>query len=796
MGFVIDETGMCVVNKESIDQRISSMDEEELKYVFDVSSPFLTHLIRLAHCPDANKVKDAAFNMLRLLLNNIFDTNSMKNKFISYKSMQDLATEGSSSKNVGEAIMSSVMGSLDPIAILTIILDDNGTGEENDTLSKSMDGILSVLAGYNPLKLDDFIMLEKCNEGQGCAACSSLQHTLKNINPSHGHTQSPDEALLYLLRCLNHRRLNFGGDIEFAKASPICVQNGNNPRFIIVPLKNLLLNCVDVLAGDAATRTLTNISRGDCRGTDVVYSDSNEMWVGSLRERVERLTLHDRAYISHVYAFLIFSRHRQQTGDCIKQFLYTIFARFLYSATEILFCANENASKEVDGGKFLDYVKAWTNTSVMSSTLNTMKAYQLWRNEDFSAAPVLNLFSGQWKKHYNNSEVLARVGADMANFICSMASPTRLGSGGGDGSGRGNGGRNNTTTSGLDSVRSVRQAEKYIPYGFVEPYKNSFKILTTGIGPFARNHSNGNNIPCNCFHILSQIEGGEILGSTTVAVNQAAFEKTIAPGYVENGTGNTMGLITAYIDKTILGSEFPDSPSDFEKRVHKFMRDIIFNKKMIHEETVNHCKTVPHSRMLASFTTTQGIARCFDTRIYTLFLLWQRPCVEYPNVSALTASQLELMLSRDPKWAEFITRIFFIMERVSFQLADAIVKNVNEGCHNDNNNNDNNNNSGGLGAVLKLLLPSNLKDAGAAKKLIDSSLKTVSKDWTMATATATAVSANGAKAQYTSKLYDLLYEIVIKNDMDPAYVITYSYFLCNYVKFMDELLMKTIQRGE
>lgn len=754
---------MCVVNTKSITERISFMDAEEFNYVSNISSQFLTYFIRLAHCPDANKVKDAGFSMLRLLLNSVFDNNSMKNKFVSYKSTQDLAAEVSSSKNVGEAIISSIMGSLDPIAILTNILDESGG--ENDTLSKGMDGILSILEGYNPIKLDDFIMLEKCNRGQGCVACSSLQRTLIHIN-----TQSPNEALLYLLRCLNHRRLNFGGDIESARASTTFVQNENNPRVIIVPLRNLLLSCIDFLADDNSTRTLSSITNDG--GANILYS---EMWVSSLYERVKRLQLYDRAFICQVYAFLIFSRHRQQTGDCIKQFLYTIFARFLYSATEILFCANENASKEVDGGNFLNYIEGWTNTSVMSSTLNTMKAYQSWRNEGSSAAPVLNLFSGQWKKHYSNSEALARVGADMAKFICSMANPTRLGGGG----------RNNTTTSGLDSIRSVRQAEKYIPFGFVEQYRGFLKILPKGISLHARNHSNGNNIPCNCFHILSGIKGGEMLGPTTEAANQAAFSKIITPGGVENGTGKVMGLITAYIDKTILGSTIPANPSDFEKRVNKFVIDIIFSKTMIHEESVNHCKTVPDHRIwLNPVTTGQSIARCFDTRIYTLFLLWQRPCVEYPNVSALTASQLELMLSRDPKWAEFITRIFFIMERVSFQLADAIVKTVHK-------------NSAGLGAdgVLKLVLPSNLKDAGVAQKLIDCSLNTVFRDWTTASSgNADIINMNGAKAQYTSKLYDLLHKIVIENDMDPACVITYSKFLCNYVKLMDELLMK-IQRG-
>lgn len=785
---VYDEAGMCVINAKSISQRISLMTTEEFNYVSEVSSQFLTLLIRLAHCPDANKVKDAAFSMLRLLLERIFDNNSMKNKFVSYKSTQDLAPEeGSSSKNASEAIMSSVLGSLDPIAILTNILNDDDHNNGNATVSKGIHGILSILEGYNPLKLDDFIILEKCKMGEGCA-CSSLQKILKKPNILNNYSSSL-ATLVYLLRCLNHNRFNFGGDIESAKASGV-----NNPDdVIIVPLRGLLLNCINW-----ATRTTSNISDEGADilysvnnemsivssdGTDVLYSDSNEKWVSSLQEKVNRLRLEERAYISQLYVFLIYSRHRQQTGDCIKQFMYTIFVRFLYSVTEILFCTNENASKEVDGGKFLDYIGAWNAISAMGSTFHTMKAYQSWREENSSVAPILNLFSGRWKKYYNNSETLAKVGTDMAHFICNMANPTRLGNGG-----RRNGGH---TTSGLDSIRSIRQAEKYIPFGFVEQRRDSFlRILPIGIKSHAQRHSNGKNIPCNCFHILSKIEGGEILGSTTKAVDQAAFGKIIIPNGVENGTGKVMGLITAYIDKTILGCDFPDNNENFEKRVNKFANDIIFSKTMIHEESVNHCTTVPESRMWDNPVIPPGnTARCFDTRIYTLFLLWQRPCVEYPNVSALTASQLELMLSRDPKWAQFITRIFFITERASFQLADVIVKNVTD------------NDGGGLDAIKQMFSSNFKQNADVAQNLINCALDTVYKNWTNIrrneqqktgadSDSPNIIDLTGQKAQYTARLYDLLHEIIIENDMNPACVIPNSAFLREHIKGLDELMMK------
>lgn len=735
--FIIDEAGMCVVNTKSITDRFSVMEDEEIKYVANISGQFLTNLVRLAHCPDVNKVKEAAVRMLRLLLNNVYDNHSIKNKFVSFIAKSELV-EAPSSQKIGQMLM----GSLDPVAILSHLLDD-GSG---DKLSGSISSMFSVLKGYNPLKLDDLVVLEKCNGGVGCKACISLQQTLEL-----GDNSPPVEALLYFLRCMNHQRLNFGGDLESAKASSTFNKNYNNPKIIIIQLRNLLLNCLDFLGGG----TLSNI----------IGNDENEMWLQSLHNTVNNIPVQERAFISQVYCFLIFSRHRQNSGDCIKQFLYTIFARFLYSATEIMFCATENASIDVDDGKFLKYLQGLTNTVVMSSPLMTTKAFLTWRNEGSSVAPILSLLTGQWRQNYQNVKDLTRVGSELVECISDMAKPTRLGVS-----------RIGGTTSGLDSVRSVRQAERYIPFGFVSQHRGSLTLSSKGVSMQARNHSTGDNIACNCFHVLSGVRGAECLGPDNNQ-HQATFEKILSPKGVENGTGQVLGLITSYIDKTILGCSVPRNKTEFEKRVTQFVQDIIFTKTLLHEDTVNNVKKVPHSKFWNNPVVTGGDqARCLDTRTYTLFLLWQKPSIPDTNVSALTASQLELLMSRGPEWVAFITRIFFIMERVSFQLADAIVKNV----------------KGGEG---KFILPSQFQEATQAQRLIDNSLNAVYRDWTNAESrVGEIIQLTGFKAQYTMEVYNLLYKIVIEHDMDPSIIINHSEFLCNIVNSMDDLLMKTIQQ--
>lgn len=756
----MDEAAMCVVNVQSISRRLGSMGAKERTYVSKVSCHFLTNLIRLAHCPDAYKAKDAATGMLKLLLTNVFDNDSLKNKFVTYKSQQDMAKANDRGMGADASkVMSSMLGCLDPVAILSSILDD-GT-DAGDALSRSVNGMLSVLKGYNPLKLDDIVMLEICNGGGGCVACTSLKRILDTVNSTLGNARFPADALIFFLRCMNHRRFNFGGDMESARASHTYCQNQISPGVVTVPLRDMLLSCI-------FSNSQAIISGGD------VPLGSDESWAETLHQQVQRLPLQERAHIAQIYAFMMFSRHRQQSGDCIKQFLYTIFARFLYSATEILFCSNENATCEVDNGNFISYIEAVTNTVVMSSTLFTMNAYLSWREGGASAAPIVNLFSGSWKKNFKTGDSLLSVGEKLGKCICEMAKQCKLGS-------------RASPTSGLDSVRSVRQGEKYIPFGFVEHHRGTLRLLPVGVSLYARSHSTGDNIPCNCFHILPCIEGGQTLGPLGMG-NQSSFEKVITPGGIETGTGKVLGLITAFIDKTVLGTSAPADPDNFERRVNKAIEDIVFTKTLIHEDSVDQTRNMPHSNFwknpVIPTLSLQSIARCFDTRIHTLFLIWQRPNVDCPNVSALTASQLELMLSRDSKWAEFITRIFFNIERVSFQLADAIVKTMNE----DNGNN------GVVSNILHFVLPSHLEDPNQAQKLIDTSLNAVYRVWTAAISTdGNGAEITGAKAQYTSHLYQLLHKIVIENDMNPSTLIAFSKFLRNYVSVMDELLMK-VQR--
>ena len=767
-----DQVAMCVVNLCSVRRRLSTMEADEKEYVSEISGQFLTHLVRLAHCRDADKLKDAAYSILNLFLNNIFNSESRATGLRSFRT-DDAAIPQDASKSLSDSMIHTVLGSLDPAVIISNIL---GTGSESsdDPILTTIDGMLSVLHGFNPVKIDDFVMLCFCNEDRGCDACLGLKEAIQRKN----HQRS----LALFFRCIDHSRFDFGGDEEAAKVSPAFMSYANDPRSIIVPLREILLGCID---GADPQRTLSSF------GNNTSYGDDDNRWTEALYRAVSATSLEDRALFTHFYAYMILSRHRRQSGDCIKQFMYTIFARFIYSATEVLFCDTENATAEIDGGKFIRYVKAMTNVSVMGSTLNTLKAFLSWRNQKNSVAPVLDIITSEWRKFYGFPAALKAVGKDMGDYVCSMAGPSRMVKQL----------NQSSSTLGLDSPRSVRQTEKYLPYGLLERCGTGIKLSKFGLSPAAVTKSNGRNFNCNSFHIIPEIKGCASLGTSQSSGHQSVFEKVINPGDSEKGTGRILGHITCLIDKKGLSNRAPDSNdyADFERRVNEFTRDIVFSSNLSDRELVNNGSYLPDKDR---FTANSATA-CFDTKVHTLLLMWQRPNIAKPNLSSLTVSQLELMISKDPaKWAKFITRCFFNIERVSFQFADTIMKNMG----NPENRERVGHAKGGMG-VFDLFVPSHLKNADRAERLVQESIRSIYIDWTNATQDHQQPQRQhnnpyqyhqhqqqqpGVKAEFTKRLFDVLHRLIIDEDSCPSKLVAESDSLSRCIDNLDEFLMKLL----
>nr|BDX26915.1 MAG: hypothetical protein [White spot syndrome virus] len=764
--YILDENSACVVNVKSIRNRLGAMDAEEAQYAQDISAQLVTHIIRLAHCSESNKIKDTIASIAGLFINNIFDNNSTKNKLKTYNQFKAESQNKSSVLNI--------FGSLDPLSMLSSFMGSDPAKSGGENLDKSLGVLFEVLQNYNPCKIDDIVLLEMCPSK--CAACTGLKEAIRQ--------EQPMEAMLLFFKCINHNRFNFGSDIKSAYASETCMRYSQDERAVVVPLRSILLGCLD---RDDPAHTLSSF------GDTIEYADSDNAWVSSLFAAVSRMPMVDRAVIAHFYVYTMLSRHRRVSGDSFKQFVYTVFVRMIYSAIEILFCDTENSSVECGGKHFLSYVNAMVNVSVLGSTFNVLKAYRSWVVDQASVAPILDIISGGWKKNYPSPDHIKRVAYDISQVINHLASPSRMVKGNNKAS---------NVTSGLDSIRSVRQAEKYIPFGILEN-KAGYGVINIAkhnISRPAREQSNGRNFNCNALHILPSIKGCEALGAQKGSADQTVnvFDNFVAShmdiAMKKQGSGKILGLLTSMIDRQGLTTSFPSSEAEYKKRIHDFTRYVIFSSTPINDELVNSRCILPHSNVLNSPISLRNIdpESVPDTRFHFLLMMWQRPNIDEPNLSALTTSQLELLLSKNQKWDKLTTRAFFNIDRINFQMADAIIKNVSGSGFLDGSKTASSSSSAPNFFQIFSGAECTAKQLQSIRKFIGESMQHVQKEWSSAVNNGNRGVENydGLNAQFSEELFELLYKLIIEEDMRPSSLIASSEFLSNYVNAMDELLIR------
>nr|BDT63109.1 MAG: wsv332-like protein [Sicyonia whispovirus] len=744
----IDESSSCVVNIDSINRRLRGMGRDEEEYVRAVSEKFLYLVVRLAHAPDVNQVREEVVALVDLILKNIFDDTVRTTRLGTFRKAEEMIGESQA-----DAVFNNVLGALEPQKIIASML---GGPKGASGVEAAVDAVLSVLRGYNPLKLDDHVMLAQClSEGMPCRACFSLKAALSG--PGSG--ASPQEVLAYFLRCSNHDRLDFGSDHSAAAASANFRQNTGKPNVLVVPLADVLLGCLGQHAGERLTLAHT----------------ANPEWPRVLEETVACMPLEERALACQIYAFMFFSRHRRQTSNSLKQFLYTVFVRFIYSASEMLFCSHENASVEVDGGNFLRFVDATLNTTILSSTLNVLKAVYNWR-QGSSIAPVLDMLISNRRILYDSKD-LETAGKGVERVVDSMASMHK--------------GRTSARPDKpkLDSIRSVRQAEKYMPYGLVD-MTSVPRVSKEGLSFQAITSSNGRNFDCNSLHVLPTFKGCGCLGQAGMG-HQSLFEKVACLDQVasnfDQGTGDMLGFFTALADKVGLGNAFP-LPGQEGERLAKFV-SLLFQKRLFSQEIAsgNGFRTLPEKRLLNQTLQDLGLpGRLLDARLHALLLIWQQPNIEASNASSLTTSQLELLLSRrNENWSRLITRAYFTAERVSFQLADTLIKNLNGtrpsaggGCE--------------THSILDLLTSGLNRDTIVLQAIIEGALNDIASSWFVAADGGDhdhGPVREGPKAFFAGNLFNIVHKIVIEEDMKPSCLIAESKKLSNAINLMDELLM-------
>lgn len=759
---IFDETGMCVADTAQIKRRIQAMDAQERAIVEEASVRFLYDIVRLAHSHDMKKVGDVVVDLTKLLKDIIMDYNTTFLK--TFKGDLLLRNASSSStaqttpkdealRRVIEVVASSTFN---PSNILAMMCQHFGVGNIDECITK----IPAAFNNFNPVYLEDAVWLQCCENG--ACSCKTL--------PEDTNAASPASALVAFLSCMNHQRAYNGvAGFEGAHAS-VAVLAAAEPtarhgRCVRFPLRKTLVACVG----------------------------------GGSIEAIRAMPLEDRAFVAMVYTFLFFSRYANVSGDMLNRVLYVIAVKFILKSVEMLFYEYENATRDTDGGLFLRYTVGYLPTVIMAAPFAIEKAHDEWRN-NFFAGPILSLVHNSWKNDHsvNDAQMASKVLVDKINHLSqeSKFSPGR-----------------NRQECVLGSIRSVRNMENYIPFGLYRVTRGQNGVVTGiesengGMIGLAKRHSNGTNLPCNAFSVLPELSPLVQLGSKGRG-DQTRFELSIFGTKVKDTSyGRLDGFIMCMIDRLFV-NKFQNTFSDdrraneqITKAISQAVSEVMFERnRVVSADTINNVYMLPDSQNVdrQHFAVGRGGEEIpsMDVGACTVLMPWKRPVVPSPNIDAMGIAQLELTMSRDPKWAPVLTQLFFFMGRIASQIIHSTI------------------------SILYGPNPESLEtrqiesDKGMIIKAMTEAVKTVKSEWVreggedelqqqLSLKTGSKRSFNqssmgkgrassevgGYKASVSLGLYKCLREICIDQDWNPAAIIGYAGFLVRFCGKLDEFVM-------
>lgn len=733
---IFDETGMCVADTAQIKRRIQAMDEQERAVVEEASVRLLYDIVRLAHCHDMKQVGDVVVDLTKLLKDIIMNYNTLKT--FKRDVGQTTPPKEKALRGVIEVVASSAFN---PSNILAMMCHHFGVGNIDDCIAK----IPATFNNFNPVYLEDAVWL-RCCENSACS-CKTLS---EDINVA-----SPASALVVFLSCMNHKRA-YNGVAGFERAhTSVANLAAAGPtarfgRYVRFPLKEILVACVG----------------------------------GGSVEAIRTMPLEDRAFIAMVYTFLFFSRYANVSGDTLNRILYVIGVKFILKSVEMLFYECENATKDTDGGLFLRYTVGYLPSVIMAAPFAIEKAYDEWRNE-FFAGPILSLVHNSWKNECSVDDALraSKVLIDKIKWLSqkSRFSSSRI--------------QQECT---LGSTRSVRNMENYIPFGLYRISKGQNGVMTNIVSEngnmigVAKRHSNGANLPCNAFSVLSELPPLVRLGPEGSG-DQTRFELSVFGTKAKDTSyGRLDGFIMCMIDRLFV-NKFQNTFSDDRRAneqitgaISQAVSEVMFERKrIVSADIINNVYKLPDSQNVDRPLPCGREIPSMNVGACTVFMPWKRPVTPSPNIDAMGIAQLELTMSRDPKWAPVLTQLFFFMARIASQIIHSTISNL-------------------YGPNLETRQIES--DKSMIMKAMTEAIKSVKSEW-IREGGEDELSSNigskrsfdqtgkrkqelgGPKASVSLGLYKCLREICIDQDWDPATIIGYAEFLVRFCGKLDEFVM-------
>lgn len=795
---ITDEAGMCIIDIGQVKQRLESMDYDEKNAVGMISERYLANLVRMAHCPDLANLSRSVADLTDLTVNLILNTTN-RDMFKTFKNddfasrqrvFETVQNNIPSNRDNVDKLMGSVIESVaatafNPSTILSFINlhFGDGAGNANSCVQK----LLSMLKNYNPLYIEEVMWLNKCSSRPKCSC-----HVLKNMLDKGG--AQPVDMLMAFFLCMNHKRRLYGVGLDavYEQAIPNVMKLYQDQNVIRFPFREVMMAAI---FGSGF-----NISDDQHYRTS---PETSELWMTTLTDKISKMSQEDRAFICMVYSFMFLSRYRNYTADSINSILYLIITRFILKSTETLFCVQENSSRLSDDGRFLKYMAGLIPAVVMSNPLIIEKAYIEWREGNLPVTAILSLVHNKWRHDFANGvSDIHRASKCFSSKITEMANKSQYVK------------RFNGDDIGLGSSRSKRHIEHYLPYGSIE-VRGSI-TAPTSVMPnnsnmlgLSKNFSNGRNLSCNVFSVLPQLPPLVSLGQHGRG-NQTRFEDAAFQGFGgglnQVSFGRFLGFVTAFIDRHCairFDKQQSEKSENAERRmITDTINECIFNKaNNVSEFVLNNVTELPEGRSI-DIPIAREAAGVVGLRNGVALMPWQRPAVESPNINALSISQLELTMSRDPQWAEVMSELFFFIERIDYQITHEMVKVVYSRGEQDED-----------------VIARALTDKASMLMAFDEAIKSVKTMWIQGgcldddndatraeTGSKRSFNGNGARHQQrhqqwagpaviqgkqafnSIKLYKCLRSICIDNDWNPSAIIGYSDFLVNYTANLNDFV--------
>nr|BDT62170.1 MAG: wsv332-like protein [Litopenaeus vannamei majanivirus Nimav-1_LVa] len=647
------EGGMCIVNTESISQRIKqTTSDEEREFINTESVKFLSTIVSLCHGREALKLLPS-FDALGKTLIQIF-------KHSEFMTVSSGGGGGGGGDEDNDAATASTTrgsnGGSDNCLVREMSLDvikSMFSSSSAETINNLIRSVIKVLAGYNPFKLKENMYIVMCDAGKK-KKCICTKGHIENIVALHVRT-NPVLVLSQVLQLFCHKTI----DVE---------KHSKDETLIQIPLKLILLNMIDVYSPNTGSQPRQYIDSFDAHG---IHSH-NTGWTDLIQNRIAGMPLEYRFFTMLIYCALLYLPccRADQTFKLANLYIETILLKMCYNAAETLSCASLNNTSEKDNGNFISYMNSYAVSNVLSSTIRIEKAISNIHNKQY-LRDVFRILT-------NNNHIISEMDnvAIKEKLLKEMerifTNSTFL--------------KSQYPRVSTSDVRSVRNIELFKILGEINTKNSNIQVVFNN--SIINHHSNGNNIRVNNFHILSMLPRAEKLSSekNSQCYIENYFDQEDKEKFsLGNFAGWWMGIIDGAIGengKTIKARQLDkNSSSNIMRLVLSNTIKEVYKNRYLSFKLLSYSH-LPDNKVIANngqgLIVSSSRVEAQESQRLCVFSSLQTPDIIGANCSILAPMQIEIALTRPKSWIQFVTKIMYFIERFNVDCYREFLKMMSE----------------------------------------------------------------------------------------------------------------------